>query len=94
MKKAEKSKPQSIGGHACKKLTPPEICPQCGSSMIGRKYFSYLGHLGLHGYANKYFNGDIRAAQRHLQRNGLARQDPMPWNGAWPTYRQTPGLSQ
>jgi hypothetical protein len=55
--------------------------------MQGRVWYSYLGHLGLHGLANKYFEGDIAAAQKHLRENGLARQDPAPWNGAWRPYR-------
>jgi hypothetical protein len=48
---------------------------------------AWLGHLGLHGLADKYFDGDIKAAQTRLRRNGLARQDPAPWNGAWPKYK-------
>jgi hypothetical protein len=54
--------------------------------MMGRTWHSYLGHLGLHGLADKYFDGDIEAAQRHLRCNSLARQDPACWNGAWPRY--------
>ena len=49
-------------------------------------WHSYLGHLGLHGLADNHFGGDLEAAQRHLRGNGLARQDPAPWNGAWPKY--------
>jgi hypothetical protein len=55
--------------------------------MAGRSWHSYLGHLGLHGLADRHFGGDIEAAQRQLRRNGLARQDPAPWNGAMPEYR-------
>ena len=73
-----------LGGQAVKQKTPPEICPRCGQNMAGRKWHSYLGHLGLHGLADKYFGGDIQAAQQHLRRNSLAKQDPAPWNGAWP----------
>lgn len=75
-----------LGGQAVKDKTPPEFCPRCGQSMKGRKWHSYLGHLGLHGLAERYFGGNLQAAQRHLRRNGLARQDPVPWNGAWPKY--------
>ena len=74
------------GGQAVKTRTPPETCLRCGRSMAGRKWHSYLGHLGLHGLADKYFDGDLKAAQRRLRANGLARQDPAPWNGAWPEY--------
>lgn len=54
--------------------------------MKGRSWHSYLGHLGLHGLAERYFDGDIQAAQTRLRQNGLARQDPFPANGAWPRY--------
>jgi len=74
------------GGLAVVKRTPPARCPKCGAAMTGRSWHSYLGHLGLHGLARQYFAGDIEAAQRRLRRNGLARQDPFPSNGAWPTY--------
>lgn len=75
-----------LGGRAVKHKEPPESCPRCGRSMAGRKWHSYLGHLGLHGLADRYFDGDIETAQKHLRRNGLAAQDPAPWNGAWPRY--------
>ena len=75
-----------LGGEAVKNKIPPDICFRCGQSMAGRKWHSYLGHLGLHGLADKYFDGDIKAAQKRLRHNGLARQDPVPWNGAWPDY--------
>lgn len=74
------------GGKAVKGKTPPDSCPHCGRSMAGRRWHSYLGHLGLHGLANHYFKGDLQAAQRRLQQNSLARNDPAPWNGAWPKY--------
>jgi hypothetical protein len=47
---------------------------------------TWLGHLGLHGLADKYFDGDIQTAQKRLRENGLARQDPMSYNNAWPKY--------
>ena len=75
-----------LGGKAVKQKTPPPICPRCSQDMTGRTWHSYLGHLGLHGLADRYFNGDIEAAQQHLRRNSLARQDPACWNGAWPKY--------
>lgn len=75
-----------LGGRAVKEKKPPGICFRCGRSMAGRKWHSYLGHLGLHGLADNYFDGDIKAAQQHLRRNSLARQDPVPGNGAWPKY--------
>ncbi len=58
--------------------------------MQGRTWHSYLGHLGLHAIADKYFGGDINAAQKRLRENGRARQDPAPWNGAWKPYRPIP----
>ncbi len=75
-----------LGGQAVKAKIPPAICPRCGRDMAGRSWHSYLGHLGLHGLADKYFGGDLEAAQQHLRRNSLAVQDPVPWNGAWPEY--------
>ena len=78
---------QSLGGRAVISKDPPKTCPRCDQSMDGRTYHSYLGHLGLHGLADRYFNGDIQAAQKRLRSNGLARQDPFPGNGAWPAYQ-------
>lgn len=79
---------QSLGGQAVAKKHAPLYCPRCGKEFpFATPWMSYLGHLGLHGLADKYFNGDIRAAQKRLRNNGLARQDPMPYNGAWPKYK-------
>lgn len=75
-----------LGGLATMKLTPPAECPRCGKSMAGRPWHSYLGHLGLHGTADAYFDGDIEACQEHLRRNGLAKQDVVPENGAFRRY--------
>lgn len=81
-----RAKIHSLGGKAVIAKETPACCPRCGQSMAGRVYHSYLGHLGLHGLADKYFNGDVQAAQKRLRRNGLARQDPFEGNGAWPRY--------
>lgn len=80
---------RSRGGQAvAKKYAPLHPCPRCGKIYpIATPWHTWLGHLGLHGLADKYFGGDITAAQRRLRNNGLARQDPAPWNGAWPKYR-------
>jgi hypothetical protein len=46
--------------------------------------------LGLHGLADKYFGGDIKAAQKRLWQNGNARnEEGTTWrfNGAFPPYR-------
>ena len=75
-----------LGGLAVKDKIPPVVCPRCNQSMVGRSWHSYLGHLGLHGLADRHFDGDLQAAQRRLRENGLARQDPYPGNGAWPKY--------
>ncbi len=80
-----------LGGRAVKDKIPPDTCYLCGKSMAGRPWHSYLGHLGLHGYARNHFGSDIQAAQRRLRQNGLARQDPAPWNRAWPQYRPVTG---
>lgn len=81
------NKPQRAGGLAVKEKQPPAYCPRCHKPIVfGTPWHSFLGHLGLHGLADKYFNGDLELAQQHLARNGLARQDPAPWNGAFRKY--------
>ena len=77
---------QSLGGQAVIGKSAPDVCPRCNAPMIGRSWHSYLGHLGLHGLADKYFEGDVKATQKHLRENGLARQDPFPRNRAWRRY--------
>lgn len=64
-----------MGGFAVRTKEPPDTCPRCGESMAGRTWHSYLGHLGLHGLADAYFGGDMKAAQRRLMENGWAAQD-------------------
>jgi hypothetical protein len=76
-----------LGGKAVASKAPPDECPRCGRSMKDRVWHSYLGHLGLHGLADRYFNGDMEAAHKRIRNNGLARQDPAPWNGAMPKYQ-------
>jgi hypothetical protein len=77
------------GGQAVARKQPPAVCPHCGKSMAGRKWHSYLGHLGLHGLANNHFDGDIEAAQRRLRENALAlAEQGASWsNGAWGVYK-------
>lgn len=85
---------QQLGGLAVAKKHAPTRCPRCGKQYpFATPYMSYLGHLGLHGLADKYFSGDIQAAQAHLRQNGLARQDPAPWNNAWPKYQPVKELA-
>ena len=79
---------RSLGGKAVADKFPPAYCPRCGKEIpFGTSWHSYLGHLGLHGLADNYFAGDIQAAQQRLRENGLAKQDPAPWNGAFKPYR-------
>jgi hypothetical protein len=76
------------GGRALIHKEAPAHCPKCGKSFpFQTPYHSYLGHLGLHGLADRYFGGDLKAAQRRLRENGMARQDPAVWNGAFKPYR-------
>jgi hypothetical protein len=85
------------GGLAVRSKTPPAFCPRSGCEKHfpkGTKWHSYLGHLGLHGLADKYFNGDLHAAQAHLRSNGLASGDPAPWNNAWPKYKPLPDAKE
>lgn len=82
--------PQRAGGLAVAQKEAPLRCPRCGKEYpFLASWMSHLGHLGLHGLADKYFNGDIEAAQKRLRENGLARQEEgASWsNGAWPRYR-------
>lgn len=76
-----------LGGKAVASKSAPHSCPRCGKEMGGRSWHSYLGHLALHGLADRYFGGDVVAAQRRLRENGLARQDPVPENQAFHRYR-------
>jgi hypothetical protein len=69
----------------------PAYCEKCHEPLpFTYTWRNYLGHLGLHGLADSRFNGDIRAAQKHLRQNGLAKQDVAPWNNAWPKYKPLP----
>lgn len=80
--------PQQLGGLAVKEKPAPMICPRCGKQFpFLTEWHAYLGHLGLHGLADKYFGGDMAAAQKRLRQNGLARMDPAPWNRAWKRYK-------
>ena len=45
---------QSLGGKAVIKKAAPATCPRCNQDMSGRSWHSFLGHLGLHGIADKY----------------------------------------
>jgi hypothetical protein len=84
-----KQSPQSLGGRAAaQKYAPPTPCPRCNKEYpFQTSWMVWLGHLALHKLADKYFGGDIQAAQKRLRENGLARQDPAPWNGAFSPYR-------
>lgn len=87
--------PQSKGGKAVARKFAPLKCPKCEREFTGwENWHVYLGHLGLHGLADKYFEGNIIAAQKHLRQNGLARLDPAPWNKAWPKYKPLPGKEE
>lgn len=86
IKRSIRKRRASLGGKAVIDKMPPTHCPRCRQSMQGRTYHSYLGHLGLHGLADKYFDGDVQAAQKRLRENGRARSDPFPGNGAWKSY--------
>lgn len=75
------------GGRAVIDKQPPQSCPRCNRPMDKKTWHGYLGHLGIHGLADKYFDGDFQAAQKRLRENGRARSDPFPGNGAWKPYR-------
>ena len=89
----QKPPKQRAGGLAvAKKKAPTEACSRCGKIYpFEKSWMTWLGHKGLHGLADRYFDGDIALAQRRLRENGLAKQDPAAWNGAWPKYRPVKG---
>lgn len=74
----------SLGGQAVKDRKPPDTCPKCGQDVSKRTWHSYIGHLGLHSTADKYYSGDAVAALR----DALSKQDPFPENGAWSQFRK------
>jgi len=80
-----------FGGKAVASKQPPDVCPRCGKSMRGRRWHAYLGHLGLHGLADRYFRGDVEKAQEQLRDNGIARADPCPWNRAFRPHQPVKG---
>ena len=86
--------PQTAGGLAVKSLPFPARCPRCRTSLAGKNYHGYLGHMGMHKYADRYFCGDISAAARQLAYNGLASQDPMPYNGAFQRRKKSAQIYQ
>ena len=75
--------PQQLGGLAVKNRNPPKRCLRCGADFRRKNYHQYLGHMGLHTYADRYFCGNMSKAAQRLARNGLASQDPFPQNGAF-----------
>ena len=72
----------SQGGRATAAL-PGGICPRpdCVSSFDTR--MQLLGHLGLHGFADRFTGGDLIKARLKLGLTGAAATDPAPWNGAF-----------
>lgn len=75
------------GGLAVRNRTPPTHCPRCRASFKGRSWHSWLGHQGLHTYADRYHGGNLSSAARRLALNSVAKYDPAPWNGAF-KYKQ------
>lgn len=71
------------GGLAVRNRTPPNRCPRCRASFKGRSWHSWLGHKGLHTYADRYHSGDLSKAAKRLAMNSVAKYDPAPWNGAF-----------
>jgi ATP-dependent exoDNAse (exonuclease V) beta subunit len=86
--------PQALGGLAVKSHLFPARCPRCRVSLAGKTYHGYLGHMGMHTYADRYYCGDTSAAARQLAYNGLASQDPMPWNGAFQRRKKSARIYQ
>lgn len=56
----------------------------------GRDALVANGKKGFQATADRYFKGDRQALLRWLRAAGLAAQDPMPQNGAWPRRQPWP----
>lgn len=69
------------GGQTTAALTGAYTCPRCKRKYT--RHCEYAGHLGLHGFADKYTNGDMQAAARKFNLLGIAAGDPFPANGAF-----------
>ena len=69
------------GGRTTSNLPAPGPCPRCGRKF--KTHMQYAGHLGLHGFADKYTDGDMKAAGLKLGIIGAAATDPFPENGAF-----------
>lgn len=71
------------GGRAIAAM-PGGKCPRAG---CGGKHFAtrlaLIGHKGLHGFADRFTGGDMRAAARMFNLIGQAATDPFPRNGAF-----------
>lgn len=70
----------SKGGKKVAKL-PGGDCPRCGKHF--KTHAKLAAHLGLHGFADKYADGDIDKGRSLLSITGAAASDPAPWNGAY-----------
>ncbi len=70
----------SKGGKAVAKL-PGGNCPKC--EMHFKTHAQLAAHLGLHGFADRYADGDIQKARHLLSITGAAASDSTPWNGAY-----------
>lgn len=86
MTRHQRKRIASTGGKAVIEKIPPAKCAYCSKGNF-KSWHAYLGHMSFHRLADKYFNGDFAAMQKHLRRNGLAKQDPFEGNGAWPKYQ-------
>jgi hypothetical protein len=69
------------GGKTTASLPAPGPCPRCGRRF--ESHLQYAGHLGLHGFADRYTEGDLKAAGLKLGIVGAAAIDPFPENGAF-----------
>lgn len=75
------------GGQTTARLAPPALCPRCGPRTF-KNWLAYIGHLGLHTFADRYAGGDLHLAAHKLNLVGLAVQDPFPRNGAFREAQQ------
>lgn len=71
---------QRRGGQTTANL-PGGVYPRCRKTFTTHPKLA--GHLGLHSFADKYTNGNMREAAHKFNLIGLAATDSFPGNGAF-----------
>jgi hypothetical protein len=74
------------GGRITAAKAAPGPCPKCGKTFPS--HLAYAGHLGLHGLADRYCQGDLKQAVVKFNLLGIAATDSHPGNGAFARAHQ------